>query len=226
MLIEEITRPQIDEGIKDWLAQAVLATGLMFSPEASAQPKKPVTSAAKTMSKSMTDQLILMRAETPAQREQLLKQMAQSAGIRGAELAALLAQASHETGGFKFMRELGGAKRFDRYEQGQKAEILGNTQPGDGAKYRGGGFLQITGRYTYARIGQALGIDLEKNPQLIEKPGIAAAASLIYWQDRVKSKVRNFRDVKKVTKQINPGQKHAARRKAEFKKYTQQLKKK
>jgi putative chitinase len=218
MLIEEITKPQIDEGIKDWLTQAVLAAGLMFSPQdAEARPK----STTKSQTKSTTSQLMNMRAETPARREQLLKRIAQAAGIRGTELAALMAQAAHETGGFKFMRELGGPKRFDRYEQGRKAKILGNTEPGDGAKYRGGGFLQITGKYNYDQISKQLGVDLVRNPQWIEKPGIAAAASLIYWKNRVKPNVKDFKDVKKVTKQINPGQKHAARRSAEFKKYVQ-----
>jgi putative chitinase len=221
MLIEEITKPQIDEGIKDWITQAVLAAGLMFSPQDSEARPKPAVPA---QTKSTVAQLAKVRAETPAQREQLLKRMAQAAGIRGTELAALMAQAAHETGGFKFMREIGGPKRFGRYEQGRKAKILGNTEPGDGAKYRGGGFLQITGKYNYDQISKQLGVDLVRNPQLIEKPGIAAAASLIYWKNRVKPNVKDFKDVKKVTKQINPGQKHAARRSAEFKKYVQKSK--
>lgn len=51
---------------------------------------------------------------------------------------------------------------------------MGNTQKGDGYKYRGRGFIQITGKDNYARIGKALGIDLVNNPDLANKPEIAA----------------------------------------------------
>jgi putative chitinase len=226
MLIEEIVRTELDEGIKDWIAQAALATSLMFAPDAAAQPKPPSVSAkSAVMSKPMLTQLTAMRADTPAAREQLLKTMAISAGIKGNELAALLAQASHETRNFNNLREVGSPAYFDKYDKRSKAKILGNIQPGDGYKYRGGGFLQITGRYNYAKIGKALGIDLEKNPALIERPGIAAAASLIFWQDRVKPKIKDFKNVEQVTKKINPAQRHLARRKAEFKKMQKNIRK-
>lgn len=221
MLIEEVVHNEISEGVKDWIAQAFLAASLLSSPQAAAQQKSK-TSLALTKQAPLKD-LMAMTAQTPAEREQLLKKIALTSGIRGNELAALMAQASHETGGFKFLREIGDAKQFNKYESGRKAKILGNTELGDGTRFRGGGFLHITGRYNYRWIGKILGIDLEKNPALIEKPGIAAAASLVYWQDRVKPKVKDFKNIEKVTKQINPALKHASRRKAEFKKYSKTL---
>jgi predicted chitinase len=51
---------------------------------------------------------------------------------------------------------------------------LGNTQPGDGAKYHGRGFVKLTGRSNYRSYGQALGVPLEDNPDLALDPDIAA----------------------------------------------------
>ena len=51
---------------------------------------------------------------------------------------------------------------------------MGNDKPGDGYKYRGRGFIQITGKDNYARIGKAIGVDLVNNPDLANQPEIAA----------------------------------------------------
>jgi putative chitinase len=58
---------------------------------------------------------------------------------------------------------------------------LGNTGGDDGWAYRGGGFIQITGRQNYKNAGDAIGVDLEGAPELIEDPGISLQAALWYW---------------------------------------------
>lgn len=63
----------------------------------------------------------------------------------------------------------------------RKAKELGNTEPGDGFRYRGGGFLQTTGRYNYRKIGQKIGEDLEGRPELIENPLISLKAACAEW---------------------------------------------
>lgn len=59
---------------------------------------------------------------------------------------------------------------------------LGNTQAGDGSKFVGRGYNQITGRANYTRVGNAIGVDLANNPELLEKPEIAAKAAAQYFK--------------------------------------------
>ena len=54
------------------------------------------------------------------------------------------------------------------------AKTDGNSEPGDGWKYRGRGFLQITGKNAYKSLGDYLKIDLVSNPDLLNSPDVAA----------------------------------------------------
>ncbi len=58
---------------------------------------------------------------------------------------------------------------------------LGNTRKGDGARYIGRGFLQITGRANYRRLGEMAGVDLEAEPELAARPDIAVRLACAYW---------------------------------------------
>jgi putative chitinase len=65
-------------------------------------------------------------------------------------------------------------KPFDRYEPGTpKGKELGNTQPGDGARFKGRGFVQLTGRDNYTRVGKQLDIDLVGSPDTANDPATA-----------------------------------------------------
>lgn len=141
-------------------------------------------------------------------------------GIGGAELSAFVSQAAHETQNFTHMVERGTlagiSKKYDPKYNPRKAKILGNTDVGDGFKYRGRGFLQLTGRYNYRIAGKALGLPLEQNPDLLLQPEVNAKASLWYWNTRVKQKVKDFTNVAQVTKKINPGMKGLKSREKHF----------
>jgi predicted chitinase/uncharacterized protein (DUF2345 family) len=67
-----------------------------------------------------------------------------------------------------------------------KGKGLGNTQPGDGGKYIGRGYIQLTGRGNYAKYGQMVGKDLLGNPALLADPTTAAEVSVKYMLDRCK----------------------------------------
>lgn len=73
--------------------------------------------------------------------------------------AAFLAQLSHESGELKYFEEIASGAAYE----GRKN--LGNTQPGDGKRYKGRSPIQLTGRANYRQCGNALAIDLENHPE-------------------------------------------------------------
>ncbi len=62
---------------------------------------------------------------------------------------------------------------------------LGNLNHGDGYKYRGRGFNQLTGRANYANVGKAIGVDLVNNPELLETPEVAAKALAYFFRSSI-----------------------------------------
>jgi putative chitinase len=102
-------------------------------------------------------------------------------GIKGPELAAFLSQMSHETGGFKWSRELGGGK--------------GMGYSG-GSKYHGRGYTQLTHDYNYKHFGEKLGVDLLKDPDiLLRDPNLSARVAIEYWKEKVRPNVKDWNDV-------------------------------
>lgn len=142
--------------------------------------------------------------------------------ITGTELAQFMAQCAHETANFSTLVEIGGPNHFKKYDpqfNPKKAKELGNVKPGDGERYKGRGFLQITGRDNYKRMGDLLKMPLEDNPRLIENPEYAAWASILFWFKQVRNKVNNFNNTKQATKPINPGLHGLEDRKEKFNNY-------
>jgi len=158
------------------------------------------------------------------QHEALLQRAAKSAGIKGTELAQFMAQTNHESWDFSRLKEKGMgkgyfAKKYDPKYAPKTAKILGNKQIGDGEKYHGRGFIQLTGRDNYRMAQTALNIPLLQQPELAERPDIAAKIAIWYWQTRVKPHINNFNDTKAVTQKINPAMRGLQDRHAKFMDY-------
>lgn len=211
--------------------------------QAEKEPTAVVAKADKNYFKKGAERLakdaVPKQSVTGSPHEKFLTKAAIDAGIKGEELAQFLGQTAHESHNFKTMIEYGNTNYFKKYEPkfakdkktkkfiidpktkkpknfNPKAVELGNDMPGDGEKYKGRGYIQLTGKYNYAQASKALGLDLVKNPQLVEKPEIAAKVAVWFWQNRVKPKVSDFGDTKASTKPINPGLKHLDQRKEKF----------
>jgi putative chitinase len=188
---------------------APVATTKPATPTVTPTPAvKPTTPAPEQQPKVTMSYL---SAHTDA--EDMLHKAAKSAGIKGTELAQFLAQCYHESAGFSTMQEYATGAEYE----GRKD--LGNIYKGDGVRYKGRGFIQITGRDNYRRAGQALGLPLEQQPELAGRLDVAARIAVWYWQNRVKPNVGNFNDTQSVTRYINPNMRGLADRHENFKDY-------
>jgi putative chitinase len=127
-----------------------------------------------------------------------------------ARAAAFLAQLAHESGQFRFMEEIWGPTPAQRrYEPvSTLATNLGNTQVGDGKRFKGRGPIQITGRANYRRFGDLLGADLVSEPARAALPEIAFRIAGLYWARKGLNELADratddaFREI---TRRINGG---------------------
>jgi putative chitinase len=112
--------------------------------------------------------------------------------------AHFLAQLVHESGSFQYTTELDSGEAYEG-----RAD-LGNTEPGDGPRYKGRGFIQLTGRSNYAHYGLSIGADL------IAQPGLVASAypadvSGWFWANHSINALADEDNVNAVTRMINGG---------------------
>ena len=131
-------------------------------------------------------------------------------------VAAFIAQIGHESGQFRYVRELGNDQYLSKYDTGSLAKRLGNTPEadGDGQKYRGRGLIQITGRANYITCGEALALDLVNHPELLEKPQHACMSAAWFWASRGLNTLADAGQFDTITRRINGGQNGASDRQA------------
>ena len=113
--------------------------------------------------------------------------------------AAFLAQIAHESGELRYVKEIASGAAYE----GRKD--LGNTQPGDGMRYKGRGLIQITGRNNYAECGKAMGVDLITNPELLETNDLSCRSAAWFWASRGLNDLADKGDFERITKRINGG---------------------
>jgi predicted chitinase len=157
------------------------------------------------MDNEITDNMLRdIMPNLPAAKRQLYLPFL-NAAMREFEIAnylrasAFLAQLAHESAELRYFEEIASGKAYE----GRKD--LGNTQPGDGVKYKGHGPIQITGRANHAACGKALGLDLINNPTLITQPPNAFRSAGWFWDSRGLNALADQRLFKAITKKINGG---------------------
>ena len=116
--------------------------------------------------------------------------------------AHFLAQLGHESGSLRYTAELASGAAYEGRTD------LGNTQPGDGPRFKGRGLIQITGRTNYTNYGNDRGQDYITglNPNLLATdPNIAADCSGWFWATRHLNELADNDDLLTITKRINGG---------------------
>lgn len=226
---EFINKSELEEGLLKNLAVAGgIGLGAMGAMHMADKPKEPAAQTQQvTQVKKEPGQAVQAAQAAQALRsplEKMIYNTGLNVGMQGDELAQFLAQTSHETGNYSSMHEKSGgenyfAKKYDKKYSPRVAKILGNKYEGDGEKYKGRGFIQLTGRDNYTRASKALGIDLVNNPELAADPQVALKTALWFWNNRVKPAVDDFNDTEAVTKRINSGLAGLKDRKDKFLKY-------
>lgn len=183
-----------------------------YQVEAAAAISGPAAAATDGVSAAQLMQIVptLDAGKAPAIAQSLNQAMAEANISTPRQQAMFIAQLAHESGGFRYMEEIASGAAYEGRSD------LGNTQPGDGVRYKGRGYIQVTGRHNYTQAGQALGLDLVNNPGLAAQPENAARIAAWYWTSRNINEAANSGDFLQVTRLINGGTNGLADRQAYY----------
>lgn len=114
-------------------------------------------------------------------------------------IAHFMGQVTHECAGFRTTEEFASGADYEGRTD------LGNTQPGDGRRYKGRGLLQLTGRFNYRKFGDLMGLPLEDQPHLAGEPLTSLRIACEYWKDRSINADCDGDDLVSVTRKVNGG---------------------
>jgi putative chitinase len=109
------------------------------------------------------------------------------------------AQVGHESGQLRYSEEIASGQAYENRID------LGNTQVGDGIRFKGRGLIQLTGRSNYQAISNAFGIDFIQQPELLKQPEWAVKSSFWFWGKNKLNIIADSGDFKLLTRRINGG---------------------
>jgi putative chitinase len=122
-------------------------------------------------------------------------------------IAHFIAQMAHESDGFNALEEYASGEAYEGRTD------LGNTQEGDGVRFRGRTFVMITGRENYQQFSNYLGVDFISNPELLATPKYAALGAGWFWDSRKLNQYADNDNINEITYRINGGFNHLDQRK-------------
>ena len=131
-----------------------------------------------------------------------------------ARKSMFLSQIGHESSSLRYSVERWGPTEAQERYEGRVD--LGNTEKGDGSRFRGRGLIQITGRHNYDITGGSLGVDLLNNHELLGLPELAARSAAWWWVAHGLNEIADTGDNLKATKRINGGTNGLADRMARY----------
>ena len=117
-------------------------------------------------------------------------------------MAHFFGQIGHESGMLRYTTEFASGAAYE----GRAG--LGNTQPGDGVRFKGRGLIQITGRANYEAFGKSRAVDYTQDPNrllMASDPATATAVSTWFWSKRKLNTLADADDLVGITKRVNGG---------------------
>lgn len=136
----------------------------------------------------------------------------QSASIDTAlRQAHFLAQVGHESAELHYTEEIASGAAYE----GRKD--LGNTQPGDGVRFKGRGLMQLTGRMNYAAFGKFVAQNLLEHPECVATdPRLAVDVATWFWEKHDLNTLADGDDIRAITHRVNGGENGLDDRKAKL----------
>ncbi|WP_138469026.1 peptidoglycan-binding protein [Poseidonocella sp. HB161398] len=128
--------------------------------------------------------------------EQVLRRYEIDSALR---IAHFMGQVTHECAGFRTTEEFASGAAYEG-----RAD-LGNTEKGDGRRYKGRGLIQLTGRANYRQMGERLDLPLEETPHVAAQPLASLRIACEYWESRGINAICDRDDLIGVTKLVNGG---------------------